>query len=32
MGDGDNGAGEIVQEALQPGHRFGIQMIGGFVQ
>ena len=32
MGNGDNGAGEFVQEALQPGDRFGVEVIGGLVQ
>ena len=32
VGDGDHGAGVILQEALQPGHRFGVQMVGRFVQ
>ena len=32
MGDGDDGAGEIVQESLQPGHTLGIQVVGGLVQ
>ena len=32
MGDGHDGAGVVVQEALQPGHGFGIQVVGRFVQ
>ena len=32
VGNRHHGAGEIVQEALQPGHRIGIQVVGRFVQ
>ena len=32
MGDCHNSAREIVQKALKPGHTFGIQVVGGFVQ
>ena len=32
VGDGDHGAGEAHEELLQPFHRFGIQVVGGFVQ
>ncbi len=32
MGDGDDGAGEVVEELLQPGHRFGVQMVGRLVE
>ena len=32
MRDGDNGAFVIVQEAFQPGDRFGIKVVGWFVQ
>ena len=32
MGDGDHGAWIILQEALQPGHRFGVEVIGRFVK
>ena len=32
MRDGDDGTGEIMQKPLQPGHRFGIQMVCRFVQ
>src|SRR5690554_3367283 len=32
VGDGHYGAGEVVQEALQPGYRVGIQVVGRFVQ
>ena len=32
MGDGHHCAFVVVQEALQPGHGFGIQVVGGFVQ
>jgi hypothetical protein len=32
MGDGDNGAGILLQVLFQPCHRFGIQVVGGFVE
>ena len=32
MGDGDDGAGEVVQVALQPGDGFGVQVVGRLVQ
>ena len=32
MGDGDDGAGEVVQVALQPGDGFGVEVVGRFVQ
>jgi len=32
VGDGHHGAGEAVQELLQPVHRLGIQVVGGFVE
>ena len=32
VGDGNHCAGVVVQEAFQPGYRFGIQMVGGLVQ
>ena len=32
MGDGDDGPGVILQGPLQPGHRFGVEMVGGFVE
>ena len=32
VGDGNHGAVVIVQEALQPGYGFGIQVVGGLVQ
>jgi hypothetical protein len=32
VGDGHDGAFEVVQEALQPGHGFRIQVVGRFVQ
>ena len=32
VGDGDHGSFVIVQEAFKPGHGFGIQVVGGFVQ
>ncbi len=32
MRHGDDGAGIIVQEALQPGHRFGVEMVGRLVE
>ncbi|MNS65190.1 hypothetical protein D3C72_983420 [compost metagenome] len=32
MGHADHGAGELVQELLQPFHAFGVQVVGGFVK
>jgi hypothetical protein len=32
MGDGDDGAGILVQEALEPGDRFGVEMVGRLVE
>ena len=32
MGDRDDGAGEGVQEALQPRHRLGVEVVGRLVQ
>ena len=32
MGDRNHGAGEILQELLQPIHALGIQMVGGLVE
>ena len=32
VGDGDDGAGVVLQVLLQPGHGLGIQVVGGFVQ
>ncbi len=32
VGDRHHGAGEVVEEALQPGHRVGVQVVGRFVQ
>ena len=32
VGDRDHGAGVVVEETLQPGDRFGVQMVGRFVQ
>ena len=32
MGNGNHGTGEVFQKTFQPGHRFRIQVIGGFVQ
>jgi hypothetical protein len=32
VSDGHNGAVVIMQEALQPGHGFGIQVVGRLVQ
>ncbi len=32
VGDGHHGAAVVVQEALQPGHRFGIEVVGRLVQ
>ena len=32
VGDGDDGAGEVVQVALQPGDGFSVEVVGRFVQ
>ncbi len=32
MGDGHHGAFVFVQELLEPGHRFGIEVIGGLIE
>ncbi len=32
VGHGDHGAGVVLQGSLQPGHRFGVEMVGGFVE
>ena len=32
VSDGDDGAGETHQELFQPFHRFGVEVVGGFVQ
>ena len=32
MGDGHDGAGELGEMALQPGHRFGVEMVGRLVE
>jgi hypothetical protein len=32
VGDGDHGAREVVQEALQPGHALGVQVVGRLVE
>ncbi len=32
VGDRHHGAGEVVEEMLQPGHRVGVQVVGRFVQ
>ncbi len=32
MGDRYHGAREVMEEALQPGHRVGVQVVGRFVQ
>ena len=32
VGDGDDGAVVIVQEALEPGDRFGVEMVGWLVE
>ena len=32
MGDGHHGAGELLQELLQPVHALGVQVVGGLVQ
>src|SRR5713101_5299560 len=32
VGDGHHGAGEFLEMALQPGHRFGVEMVGRFVE
>ncbi|MCI1710681.1 MAG: hypothetical protein LKM39_10580 [Chiayiivirga sp.] len=32
VGDGHHGAGEALQELLQPVHRFGVQVVGRLVE
>ena len=32
MGDGHHGAGVLLEEALQPLHRLGVEVVGGLVQ
>ena len=32
MGDGDDGARVVLQGALQPGHRLGVEVVGGLVE
>ena len=32
MGDGDHGAGILLQMFFQPGHRFGVEMVGWLVK
>ena len=32
VGDGDHGARKALQELLKPVHRFGVQVVGGFVE
>ena len=32
VGDGHDGAGVVVQEALEPGHRFGVEVVGRLVE
>jgi hypothetical protein len=32
VGNRDHGAGKVLQESFQPGHRFGVEVVGGFVQ
>ncbi len=32
MGDGDDGTGVFVEEAFQPGHGLGVQVVGGLVE
>ena len=32
VGDGHDGAAIVLEEPLQPGHRLGIEMVGGLVE
>jgi hypothetical protein len=32
VGDGDHRAGVTLQVLLQPGDRFGVEVVGGFIQ
>ena len=32
VGDGENGAGVLRQELLEPQHTFGVEVVGGFVE
>ena len=32
VGDGDDGARELLQELLEPGHRLGVEVVGGLVE
>lgn len=32
MGHGDHGAGVVLERALQPGHRLGVQVVGGLIE
>ena len=32
VGNRHHGAGEVLQESLQPGYRFGVEVVGRFVQ
>ncbi len=32
MGDGHDGARELLEVALEPGHRLGVEVVGGLVE
>ncbi len=32
MGDGNDGAGEVLEKLLQPRHRLGVEVVGGLVE
>ena len=32
VGDGDDGAGVVLEEALEPRHRLGVEVVGGLVE
>ena len=32
MGDGHDGAGVVAEEPLEPGHRLGVEVVGGLVE
>ena len=32
MSDGDDRARILLEESLEPGHRFGVEMVGGFIE
>ena len=32
VGNGHHGTGEVLQKVLKPGHRFGVQVVGGLIE